>query len=130
MRLTRLGKIALVSSLMAVGPVTAATAQDRNVTPSQPTQGEFGDQKIQAFAVAFVQVRDIRQQAHADINAATTEEEQTSIAATAQEEMMMVVEDTPNITVDEYNAIHNRANSDPAFGERVTTRIEQVAPQE
>ncbi|TCM82726.1 DUF4168 domain-containing protein [Rhodovulum steppense] len=87
---------------------------------------QFDDATIEAFAAAQARVEEVRSEYAAQYQAAQTEEQRLEINQTATVEMTEAVRDTPDITIEEYSAIIDAANRDPAFAERVNEAISET----
>ena len=87
---------------------------------------QFDDATVEAFAAAQARVEEVRAEYAAQYQAAQTEEQRQEINQTAMDEMTDAVRDTPDITVEEYNAVIDAANRDPALAERVNEAISEM----
>ena len=87
---------------------------------------QYDDATIEAFAAAQASVEEVRAEYAAQYQAAQTEEQRQEINQTAMVEMTDAVRDAPDITVEEYNAIIDAANRDPALAERVNEAISEA----
>lgn len=113
------------SSLMLLSPASAleiAQAQQAQPTQTQPdasgTSAPISDQKIEAFAVAYLQVDKVRQEYSTKIGATTDEAAKAKLQNEASQEMVKAVETAPNMSVEEYTTILKAAQSDPALARR------------
>ena len=120
-------------SLMSFGPaLEVAQAQDQ-----QPMQGQPGgngpavsDQKIDAFAVAYLQVDKVRQEYSNKIGATPDDAAKQKLQTEAKQKMVEAVESSPNITVQEYTSILTQAQSDQALAKKLKDKIDSEAPQQ
>lgn len=122
---TILGACALVASFGVMQ--TAMAGSDAEPKPEQliPAQAEqFDDATIDAFAAVEARFDEIRALYVPQFEAAETEEQYTAIAEQATQEMIAVIEATPDITLEEYDAVIQAANQDPALLERINEAIE------
>ncbi|AYG61659.1 DUF4168 domain-containing protein [Rhizobium jaguaris] len=119
-------------SLMFLGnPASAQQAtQEKQPAQEQPgTQGApISDQKIQAFAVAYLQVDKIRQEYSAKIGATPDATAKQQLQAEAGKQMVQAVQTSPGMSVQEYNSILTAAQKDPALVKKVQEKIQQAAP--
>lgn len=119
-----LGSCALVT---AVGVMpTAVAANDAGQHQPQLIQAQaeqFDDATIDAFAAAQMRVAEIRALYAAQFEAAETDEQRMQVSEEATEEMIAAVEATPDITLEEYDAVIQAANEDPALVERINEAI-------
>jgi Spy/CpxP family protein refolding chaperone len=114
----------------AVGVMPAMVAANDTVTDQAPLilaqADEFDDATIEAFAAAQVRLGELQALYTARMEAAETDEQRTQISEEATQEMVAAVEATPNITVEEYGAVIQAANEDPALVERINEAIAQT----
>ena len=82
---------------------------------------------MQSFAVAFLEVTKVTQSYQPQIDAASTPEDQQRLQQEAGERMIQAVNDSEDITVDEYNQIIQAAQADPELAQRINTHISQAA---
>ncbi|AGB73409.1 hypothetical protein RHSP_08248 [Rhizobium freirei PRF 81] len=104
---------------------------------TQPAQGQpdgngaaaaISDQKIEAFAVAYLQVDKIRQEYAAKIKAAPDETAKQELRSEARKQMIQAVQTSPNISVDEYNEILAAAQKDPVLVKKLDDKLQKSAP--
>jgi hypothetical protein len=132
---------AAVFSLLAFSPASAVDmAQAQQQPPAQgqaPVQGQSGDngaaapvsdQKIEAFAVAYLQVDKVRQEYSAKIGAAKDEAAKQKLQDEAKKQMVDTVEASKDISVEEYSTILTAARSDPALAKKVLEKIGTPPP--
>lgn len=132
---------AAVFSLLAFSPASAAeTAQAQAQPPAQgqaPMQGQSGgtaapaavsDQKLEAFAVAYLQVDKVRQEYSAKIGATKDEAGKQKLQAEAKKQMVDTVEASKDISVEEYSSILTAAQSDPTLAKKVLEKIGTPPP--
>ncbi|MGR4842052.1 DUF4168 domain-containing protein [Rhizobium sp. LARHSG275] len=131
---------AAVFSLLAFSPASAvdmAQAQQQPAQTQQPAQGQtpmqgqpgggatapVSDQKIEAFAVAYLQVDKVRQEYSAKIGATKDEAAKQQLQEEAKKQMVNTVQASPDISVEEYSSILTAAQSDPALAKKVLEKI-------
>ncbi|PKA39584.1 DUF4168 domain-containing protein [Rhizobium sullae] len=112
-------------------------ASAQQAAPEQPAQqGQTGsqgapaavsDQKIEAFAVAYLQVDKVRQEYSAKIGATQDTAAKQQLQTEASKQMVQAVEASP-ISLDEYNSILTAAQKDPALVKRVQDKLQESAP--
>ena len=132
---------AAVFCLLALSPASAEDlAQAQQQPPAQgqaPMQGQTGDngaaapvsdQKIDAFAVAYLQVDKIRKEYSAKIGATTDEAAKQKLQEEAKKQMVDTVEASNDISVEEYSSILTAAQSDPALAKKVLEKIGAPPP--
>lgn len=114
----------LIAALGAVPAAVAASDAAPDQTPLVLAQAtSIDDGTIEAFVDAQARVEDIRSTYAAEYQAAETDEQRQQINERATQEMVGAVEETPNITVEEYNAVIQAANEDPGMAERIDEAI-------
>src|SRR5262245_49029652 len=98
--------------LMAFGPALEVAQAQEKQPMQQPMQGQAGesgpavsDQKIEAFAVAYLQVDKVRQEYSNKIGATPDAAAKQQLQTEAKQRMVEAVETSPNITVQEYTSI-------------------------
>ena len=132
---------AAVFSLLAFSPASAAEmAQAQAQPPAQgqaPMQGQSGgtaapaavsDQKLEAFAVAYLQVDKVRQEYSAKIEATSDAAAKKELETEGSKKMVEAVKASPAISVEEYSAILTAAQSDPAVAKKVQAELQKTAP--
>lgn len=126
---------AAVLGLTALSPAHALeTAQAQTPPPAQEqaggnaAKGAISDQKIEAFAVAYLQVDKVRQEYSAKIEATTDTAAKEKLQTEASKEMVEAVEASSAISVEEYSAILSAAQSDPAIAKKVQEKVQATAP--
>ncbi|TBZ16723.1 DUF4168 domain-containing protein [Rhizobium leguminosarum] len=130
---------AAVFSLLAFSPASAvdmAQAQQQPAQAQPPMQAQPGngataavsDQKIEAFAVAYLQVDKVRQEYSAKIGATKDEAAKQQLQEEAKKQMVDTVQASPDISVEEYSSILTAAQSDPALAKKVLEKIGTPPP--
>ncbi|MDC9833818.1 DUF4168 domain-containing protein [Rhizobium binxianense] len=131
---------AAVFSLLAFSPAFAQQQPAQAQPPAQgqaPMQGQSGgngaaapvsDQKIEAFAVAYLQVDKVRQEYSAKIGATKDEAAKQKLQQEAKKQMVDTVEASNGISVEEYSSILTAAQSDPALAKKVLEKIGTPPP--
>lgn len=108
--------------------------QDRQAQPAQVQPGDGGatatvsDQKIEAFAVAYLKVDKVRQEYSAKIGATADTAQKQQLQTEASQKMVQAVEGSPDMSVEEYNTILTAAQKDPALVQKVQEKLEKAAP--
>jgi hypothetical protein len=88
------------------------------------------DQKIEAFAVAYLQVDKVSQEYSTKIGATSDEAAKKKLQTEASEQMVKAVEASPDISVEEYTSILTAAQNDPALAEKVQEKMRNPAPSQ
>ncbi|UWU25683.1 DUF4168 domain-containing protein (plasmid) [Rhizobium sp. CB3060] len=110
------------------------TPQEKQPAQAQP-DGNVGaasisDQKIEAFAIAYLQVGNIRQEYAARIEAAPDETSKQELRSEARKQMIQAVQTSANISVDEYNQILSAAQKDPVLVKKLEDKLQKSGPTE
>lgn len=79
---------------------------------------EVTDQKLEQFVEAIGEVQEVQTSYSERLQSAEDQDEAESLREEARDEMIGAVKDT-GLTVDEYNLIAQRLQTDPALAERV-----------
>ncbi|QLL63771.1 DUF4168 domain-containing protein [Sinorhizobium mexicanum] len=129
---------AAVFGMMTYSPAFAlevAQAQQTQPQQTQPMQGQpdsggaaVSDQKIEAFAVAYLQVDKVRQEYSAKIEATPDQAAKEKLKNEASQQMVQAVEASNGISVEEYTSILTAAQNDPALAKKVQEKIQTSAP--
>lgn len=102
------------------GATEAETEGDAAMT----AESEYSDEKLNAFVAAALGVRDVRDDYARQIAEVTDEAAAEALVAEAQAEMVAAIENAEDITLEEYSAIGNAAQTDPELAERLTALFE------
>lgn len=129
---------AAVFSLLAFSPASAQQQPGQAQPPAQgqaPMQGQGGgaaapvsDQKLEAFAVAYLQVDKVRQEYSAKIDATKDQAAKQKLQEEAKQQMVSTVQASNDISVEEYSSILTAAQSDPALAKKVLEKIGTPPP--
>ena len=124
--------VAGLSTLAMVGATAfaPALAQDQAPAPQMeaPTAApNMDEEKLQSFAVAFLEVTKVTQAYQPQIESAASDEDRQQLQQQASEEMVNAVNGADGITVDEYNMIIQAAQTDPELAQKINTRITEAA---
>lgn len=79
---------------------------------------EFTEAQLAAFMVARAEVREIQSEYASRLQEVTDDQEVARLQSEAQEKMLEAVQDE-DLTVDEFNQMARKANSDPEFMDRL-----------
>jgi len=88
--------------------------------------GQFSDEQIRSFALAALEVQEIRTEYVARIQQAGSDDERQQLAEEASAEMVGAVQDTPGITVEDYNAIVQASSDNPELTERINREMQSA----
>ncbi|ASY65552.1 hypothetical protein SJ05684_b45700 (plasmid) [Sinorhizobium sojae CCBAU 05684] len=109
----------------------AALAQAQQTQPAQgqtgATSAPVSEEKLEAFAVAYLQVDKVRQEYSAKIGAETDASAKEKLQTEANQQMVKAVEASP-ISVEEYTSILTAAQNDPALANKVQEKLQTSQP--
>ncbi len=120
----------ILAAGMAMTPVLASQAVAQAQAPVEAPDIAMDDNMIDAFIVAPLAVAETRESYIAQLEGVTDEEQQMAIVQEADAAILQVVEDTPDISVDEYIAIGEAASVDPELAAEIDARFTETAGQE
>lgn len=139
--------LALAAGILSVPAAFAETAppaamqlaqDDQQPAQGDETQTDEGqgaaaeaidptDEQVDSFVNATIRIITIQQEAQKEMTATEEQEKQKQVRDEAMQMIVAAVEEE-GLSVDEYNGIVQKVESDPEFGETVQQRIqEQVA---
>lgn len=111
----------------AMGAIPAAAVANDAAPERTPLvlaqAADIDDATIEAFAAAQVRVEEIRNSYMPQYQAAETDEQRQQLSEAATQEMVEAVRETPNLTVEEYDAVIEAANQDPSIAERINAAM-------
>jgi hypothetical protein len=114
---------------LAISPITSALAQDTSdkglQQETQMEQAQFTEEKLESFVDAAIEVQTLTESYTPRVQAAETDAEQQAIAEEANAEIRGAIEDAEGITIEEYVAIGEAAQADPALAQRITTLAQE-----
>lgn len=120
----------ILAAGMAMTPVLASQAVAQAQAPVEAPDIAMDDNMIDAFIVAALAVAETRESYIAQLEGVTDEEQQMAIIQEADAAILQVVEDTPDISVDEYIAIGEAASVDPELAAEIDASFTETAGQE
>lgn len=104
-------------SSLKYGLLAAALFALSPAVPAQEGEQEFSDGQLQSFMTARAEVREIQSE-YSSRAQEVSDEEMAELQAEAQEQMVQAVQEE-DLTVEQFNRITRKANSDPEFNERL-----------
>jgi hypothetical protein len=138
---TGLKRIVLVISawiwgMLALAPVSWAAESDsvqetiptlEETTPnrSSPDVNDISSEKVSQFVQAYVQVIRLVEQREGELQSAETESESLQIQQEIEAEAFEAIAST-GLTWQEYLQLLGLANTDPEFGERIATQLQEA----
>ncbi|MDW5312842.1 DUF4168 domain-containing protein [Rhizobium sp. PL01] len=116
---------AALSLIVINSPAFAQGAAEPQAT--QPMQGTapaaISDQKIEAFAVAYLQVDKVRQDYAAKISAEKDAVNKQKLQNEANKQMINAVEKSPGMSLDEYKTVITAAQTNPDVAKKVQDKL-------
>jgi hypothetical protein len=104
-----------------------AFAQASQTQATQPIQGTapavISDKKIEAFAVAYLQVDKVRQDYAAKIGAEKDATAKQKLQNEANKQMINAVEKSPDMSLEEYKSIITAAQTNPEVAQKVQEKL-------
>ncbi len=125
---------AAVLSLVVIG--APAFAQENTAPQTKPVERQstqqaapvaISDEKIEAFAVAYLQVDKVRQDYSAKIGAAKDPASRQKLQNEANQEMIKAVEASPNMSVEDYKIVIGAAQTDPVIAKKLQEKLQTPA---
>ena len=130
MKLNRLLSSTALAAALAAAPFFATPAMAQMEMEQPEMQMTVEDSQIDAFIEAAVAVAETRETYLSQLEETTDEAEQMELVQAADAAILQTVEDSPNITVDEYIAIGEAATMDPELAARIEARFAEVQGME
>lgn len=121
-----LAAAAAASLLLTAGMASTTIAQE--ATPA-PVEMEVSAEKLERFAVAYLEVVRIGDTFQGQLEAASTDEARAAVQREAQQAMVAAVAETDGLTVEEYSLIFTMVQSDPELANEVQEQINDLAAQ-
>lgn len=106
------------------GPSPAPAGEPSGLELAQ--SASFTDDQLQSFAMAALEVREIRASYVEQMQTAESEEQRQQLAEEANAEMVEAVRETPGITIEDYNAIIEASADDPQLSQRIDEHMQQA----
>ncbi len=132
MELKRYLSTTILAAGLAMTPVLASQAAAQAQVPAQTEGSEIAmeEGKIDAFIVAALAVAETREAYIAQLEGITDEEQQMAIVQEADAAILEAVDNTPDISVEEYIAIGEAATVDPELAAQIDARFAETAGEE
>ncbi|MFD1343599.1 DUF4168 domain-containing protein [Litorisediminicola beolgyonensis] len=125
---------------LAAAPLSAVSAQEAQAQPTgeaapaaQAAEAttaietpSFEEAQLDAFASAVLEIREIRADYAAQVEAADTPKAQTALVAEANAKMQDVIETRESFTLDDYVAINRAAAADPELNAEIAARLKTL----
>jgi len=119
----------MATMVFSLAAAPAAVAQQYGSQPGAEKQQqprEYSEGQIQAYATAFLEVRDLSREYQGKMQSAETPEQQQAVQQEASQVMSIAVQES-GLSVQEYNSITNATRTDPDLQARV---MEKIAEEE
>lgn len=112
-------------------PADAAATAPTSPAPSPPATNlatdDISAEKVSQFIQAYLQVLALLDEREGDLQAAETQLESRRLEQELESAAFTIIEDA-GLTLQEYLQLLGLANTDPDFGERVATQLQEAAP--
>ncbi|KQR69123.1 hypothetical protein ASG25_15965 [Rhizobium sp. Leaf384] len=126
---------ALLGVLVVQSPAFAQGAAEPQATqPQTPSAGasqipapqaSITDEKLKAFAVAYLQVDKVRQDYTRKIGTTTDAAAKQKLQNEANQQMIKAVETSPGMSLNDYKTIITAAQSDPTVARKVQENLQK-----
>jgi hypothetical protein len=93
--------------------------------PSSPDVNDISSEKVSQFVQAYVQVIKLVERREGDVQSAETQSESLQIQQEIEAEAFEAIAST-GLTWQEYLQLLGLANTDPEFGERIATQLQEA----
>jgi hypothetical protein len=117
-----------LASALAVLLLAAAPGVQAQQQPAMPPATSFSQAKIEAFAGAAVELQRVQDDFNAQLQTAENAEAIGQLQEEAQQEAAQAIEDN-GLTTNEYSAIAQAANQDPALYATIVDLMQQRTRQ-
>ncbi|WP_075289720.1 DUF4168 domain-containing protein [Pararhizobium arenae] len=107
----------------------AAEPQAAAPQASTPATAAISEQKLNAFAVAYLKVDSVRRDYAAKIGAQKDAASRQKLQNEANKQMINAVQNSPDMTVEEYKTIVSTAQTDPEVARKVQEKLKANAVQ-
>lgn len=113
---------------LAVASISPAAAQSgASSSPAKPGaseqgQAQYSDEDLKAFAVAALEVRQIRESYTPKVQQADTPQKRQEISKEATDKMVEAVE-KHGLSAQKYNNIYSASQNDPSLADRVNKHL-------
>lgn len=119
---------AALSLIVINSPAFAqGAAEPQAAQPQQNVTAPISDQKIEAFAVAYLQVDKVRQNYAAKIGSEQDATNKQKLQNEANQQMINAVETSPDMSLDEYKTIITAAQTNPEVAKKVQDKLKATA---
>jgi hypothetical protein len=120
------GMLALAPVSWAVEPNSEETTLEETApNRSSPDVNDISSEKVSQFVQAYVQVIKLVEQREGELQSAETESESLQIQQEIEAEAFEAIAST-GLTWQEYLQLLGLANTDPEFGERIATQLQEA----
>lgn len=123
--------IATTNSAWAAEPSDAdtltpiITPEQTSPNPSRLDTVAISSEKISQFVAAYLQVLDLMEQREGEMQGAETDSESLRVRQEIEAEAFAIIE-SAGLTWQEYLQLLGLANTDPDFGERIATQLQEA----
>jgi len=116
------------ASLAATAPVSEDAPAIEQPAPVRSNLGaeDISSEKVSQFVHAYLKVLALVEQREGDLQAAETQLESLRVQQEIETEAFATIE-SAGLTLQEYLQLLGLANTDPEFGERIVTQLQEIA---
>ena len=116
------------ASLAATAPVSEDAPAIEQPAPVRSNLGaeDISSEKVSQFVHAYLKVLALVEQREGDLQAAETQLESLRVQQEIETEAFATIE-SAGLTWQEYLQLLGLANTDPEFGERIVTQLQEIA---
>lgn len=125
MRLRNFNILAALAMGLAIGVGPSLVAAQAYGTQNQPSQQSVGEDELQSYAAAAVEVQRISSDYHETMTEATSSEDAQALQNQAMEKMKEAVR-SEGLSVDRYNQIYTLAQADPKVARQIGDYIREL----
>lgn len=109
----------------ATQPRTPQAGASQAAPQAQIPQAALTDEKLKAFAVAYLQVDKVRQDYTQKIGTTTDAAAKQKLQNEANQQMIKAVETSPGMSLNDYKTIITAAQSDPTVARKVQENLQK-----
>lgn len=116
-----------LAAVLALGGATLPAFAQTQAPVQTPTTTsiDFSEDQLEAFVAAAMKVAEIRDQYTTALAEFTDEQAQQELIAEGNAEMLAAVEESEDITVEDYILIGEAAAADPELGQRIAMLVQE-----
>jgi hypothetical protein len=109
----------------AVNPLQTTIPEQVSPNPSRLDAAAISSEKISQFVSAYLQVVDLMERREGELQGAETDSESLRVRQEIESDAFAIIE-AAGLTWQEYLQLLGLANTDPDFGERIATQLQEA----